>query len=642
MIVLNVQNLGLSFGENTVFSSLSFDIKDDEKVGLIGVNGAGKTSLFKLITGEYTPDSGAVIISKNVKIGYMEQHTCSVTGRSIYDEIISVFDELINTEKELDFVNGQLEKGIDIDSNISLQAQLQEKYERDGGLTYKSMARSALLGLGFSEKDFSLSTQKLSGGQRSKLTLAKLLLSKSDLLLLDEPTNHLDIHSVEWLEDFIASFKGSVIIISHDRYFLDKVTNKTVQIENGKGFTYKGNYSDFIIKKEAMQRAVEDKYRSDMQEIERLEGIVAQQRQWNKEKNIKTAESKLKQIERIKQQLVVPDSAVQKIKFEFIPKTESGEDVLKCKNLSKSFGGKNIFQNVDIDIKKGERVFLIGDNGYGKTTLFKIIMGEYASDSGTVTFGENLFKGYFEQIKKIPQDNRTVIDDVWNKYPNMTQTAIRNALAAFLFKGDDVFKRLSSCSGGEIARVELLKLMLGGYNFLLLDEPTNHLDAFSRDALEDTLHDFDGTLFVISHDRYFINKTATRVIELCKDGVKFYNGNYDYYLSKKHLSTPNEANSVLKKEAKKPNDYKLKKELASSLRKMKTEMNRTEAEIEETEGKISECETKLADPELQCDYEKLIETTNMLEELNSKLEELYNKWDTVHTKIEDAERIVSI
>lgn len=642
MIVLNVQNLGLSFGENTVFSSLSFDIKDDEKVGLIGVNGAGKTSLFKLITGEYTPDSGAVIISKNVKIGYMEQHTCSVTGRSIYDEIISVFDELIKTEKELDFVNGQLEKGIDIDSNISLQAQLQEKYERDGGLTYKSMARSALLGLGFSEKDFSLSTQKLSGGQRSKLTLAKLLLSKSDLLLLDEPTNHLDIHSVEWLEDFIASFKGSVIIISHDRYFLDKVTNKTVQIENGKGFTYKGNYSDFIIKKEAMQRAVEDKYRSDMQEIERLEGIVAQQRQWNKEKNIKTAESKLKQIERIKQQLVVPDSAVQKIKFEFIPKTESGEDVLKCKNLSKSFGGKNIFQNVDIDIKKGERVFLIGDNGCGKTTLFKIIMGEYASDSGTVTFGENLFKGYFEQIKKIPQDNRTVIDDVWNKYPNMTQTAIRNALAAFLFKGDDVFKRLSSCSGGEIARVELLKLMLGGYNFLLLDEPTNHLDAFSRDSLEETLHDFDGTLFVISHDRYFINKTATRVIELCKDGVKFYNGNYDYYLSQKRLSAPNEANSILKKETKKPNDYKLKKELASSLRKMKTEMNRTEAEIEETEGKISECETKLADPELQSDYEKLIETTNMLEELNSKLEELYNKWDTVHTKIEDAERIVSI
>lgn len=642
MIVLNVQNLGLSFGENTVFSSLSFDIKDDEKVGLIGVNGAGKTSLFKLITGEYTPDSGAVIISKNVKIGYMEQHTCSVTGRSIYDEIISVFDELIKTEKELDFVNGQLEKGIDIDSNISLQAHLQEKYERDGGLTYKSMARSALLGLGFSEKDFSLSTQKLSGGQRSKLTLAKLLLSKSDLLLLDEPTNHLDIHSVEWLEDFIASFKGSVIIISHDRYFLDKVTNKTVQIENGKGFTYKGNYSDFIIKKEAMQRAVEDKYRSDMQEIERLEGIVAQQRQWNKEKNIKTAESKLKQIERIKQQLVVPDSAVQKIKFEFIPKTESGEDVLKCKNLSKSFGGKNIFQNVDIDIKKGERVFLIGDNGCGKTTLFKIIMGEYASDSGTVTFGENLFKGYFEQIKKIPQDNRTVIDDVWNKYPNMTQTAIRNALAAFLFKGDDVFKRLSSCSGGEIARVELLKLMLGGYNFLLLDEPTNHLDAFSRDALEDTLYDFDGTLFVISHDRYFINKTATRVIELCKDVVNFYNGNYDYYLSQKRLSTPNEANSILKKEAKKPNDYKLKKELASSLRKMKTEMNRTEAEIEETEGKISECETKLADPEFQSDYEKLIETTNMLEELNSKLEELYNKWDTVHTKIEDAERIVSI
>ena len=634
MVVISAQNLSLSFGEETIFSSLSFDIKNDEKVGLVGVNGAGKTSLFKILTGEYTPDSGAVFISKDIKLGYMEQHTCSVQGRSVYDELISVFEHLQKIEEQLEQTNTLLELGIDIDKNIHLQAKLQDEFERSGGLTYKSRTRSALLGLGFTESDFSVSTQKLSGGQRSKLTLAKLLLSDSDILLLDEPTNHLDITSVEWLEDFILGFRGNVIIVSHDRYFLDKVTNKTIQIENKKGYSYIGNYSTFLEKKEAMQRAIEDKYRSDMQEIHRIEGIVAQQRQWNRERNIKTAESKLKQIERIKEQLVVPDSAVEKIRFDFNPKAESGNDIVTIKGLSKSFGHNKLFNNVDFHIKKGERVFLLGDNGCGKTTLFRILMGEYASDAGQLIWGENIYKGYYEQIKKIPQDNRTVIDDVWNKYPGMTQTSIRNALAAFLFKGDDVFKHLADCSGGEIARVEMLKLMLGGDNFLLLDEPTNHLDSFSREALEATLCDFEGTLFIVSHDRYFINKLATRVLVLGQDGITEYLGNYDYYVEHKK-NTQASVVPVNESKPKKVNDYKLKKELASNLRKARTKLTSTESEIEQTENDITETQEKLSSPEMQSDYEKIIEATQHLEVLTHKRDALYELWEQLQIEIEE-------
>ena len=634
MVVISAQNLTLSFGEETIFSSLSFDVKNDEKVGLVGVNGAGKTSLFKILTGEYTPDSGAVFISKDIKIGYMEQHTCSVQGRSVYDELISVFDNLRKIEEQLEETNTLLELGIDINENILRQARLQEEFEKGGGLTYKSRTRSALIGLGFNESDFSVSTQKLSGGQRSKLTLAKLLLSDSDILLLDEPTNHLDIPSVEWLEDFILSFRGNVIIVSHDRYFLDKVTNKTIQIENKKGYSYIGNYSSFLLKKEAMQRAIEDKYRSDMQEIHRIEGIVAQQRQWNRERNIKTAESKLKQIERIKEQLVVPDSAVEKIRFDFKPKAESGNDIVICRGLSKSFGHNKLFENVDFNIRKGERVFLLGDNGCGKTTLFKILMGEHASDSGQLIWGENIYKGYYEQIKKIPLDNRTVIDDVWNKYPGMSQTNIRNALAAFLFKGADVFKHLGDCSGGEIARVEMLKLMLAGDNFLLLDEPTNHLDAFSREALENTLLDFDGTLFIVSHDRYFINKLATRVLVLGKEGISEYLGNYDYY-AEHEKDTHINPTVVHEAKPKKVNDYKLKKELSSNLRKTKTKLANTEADIEQAENELSETQELLNSPEIQTDYEKILEATQKLEELTAKRDELYELWEQLQIEIEE-------
>ena len=608
MAVLDVQNLTLSFGADMLFKDVSFSIKDKEKVGLIGCNGAGKTSLFKLIIGEYTADSGNCFVGKNVKLGYMQQHTCS-ENNTVYNELVSVFSDLIDVEKQLDDVNKRLTDNVgSLDENIALQDRLNDYYTNNGGLTYKSLTRSALIGLGFTENDFDMPTSKLSGGQRSKLILAKLLLSKADFLLLDEPTNHLDINAVEWLEGFLKDFSGACLIISHDRYFLDKITTKTIEIENKKSRCYEGNYSAFLVKKEAEQKAVEEKYENDMKEIARLEGIIEQQRQWNREKNIKTAESKEKVIERIKAQLVIPDSRVAKIRFDFSPNCVSGEEVLNVENLSKSFGDKVVFSNASFDVRRKEKVFLLGDNGCGKTTLLKILMKDYMPDSGRFKFGSMVQTGYFDQVQEKLDLNKTALDEVWSHFPAMTETAVRNALAAFLFKGDDVYKVLKDCSGGERARVALLKLMLGKFNFLLLDEPTNHLDAFSREELENTLLDYDGTLLIVSHDRYFINKIATRILELKKDGVDEYIGNYDEYIERKAAIAKEQPVEKTAAKPKKQNDYKLKKERQSQLRKAKTRLTKCEAEIEDAENEIEEINEKMT----SSDYEELMKLTDRL------------------------------
>ncbi len=632
MAVLDVQNLTLSFGENTLFSNVSFDIKEKEKVGLIGCNGAGKTSLFKIITGEYTPDDGACFISKNSHLGYMEQHTCS-ENKTVWDELVSVFDDLMVIEKRLEEITELLTKGEGNQTElIEEQDSLNTVFTRDGGLTYKSMTRSALIGLGFSEDDFSMPTAKLSGGQRSKLILAKLLLSKADFLLLDEPTNHLDIKAVEWLEGFLKDFNGACLIVSHDRYFLDKITTKTVEIENKKCRSYIGNYSEFLVKKAAEQKAVEEKYENDMKEIARLEGIIEQQRQWNREKNIKTAESKEKVVERIKAQLVVPDSKVARIRFDFTPKCVSGEDVLSVSNLRKSFGDKNIFSNASFEVKKGERVFLLGDNGCGKTTLLKVLMKDYIQDNGTFKFGSNVFTGYFDQVQAKLDLTKTAIEEVWSSFPSMSETSVRSALAAFLFKGDEVYKNLSDCSGGERARIALLKLMLGKFNFLLLDEPTNHLDAFSREELENTLLDYSGTMLIVSHDRYFINKLATRILELTPTGVNEYLGNYDEYIDRKNRVASQEV--VEKKEtAKKVNDYLLKKERRSQLLKMKNRLVKVEEEIENTELEIEEINSKLT----TSDYEELMELTAKLDRKTQYRDILYTEWEELSERLTEAE-----
>lgn len=628
MAVLSVHNLEMSFSERVLFSQVSFDIEASDKVGFIGVNGVGKTTLFKILCGKIEQTGGDFFTSKNLKIGYMEQHACSNSENTVYNELLSVFPHLIKMEEEIDRLNLDLEMGRSDEKTIVRQTELMEQFTAMDGLVYKSRTASALTGLGFKQEDFNMPVKKLSGGQRSKLSLAKLLLSGSDIILLDEPTNHLDINSVSWLESFIRDFKGAVIIISHDRYFLDTVTNKTMELEHEKLQMYKGNYTEFIRKKEEAKKAAENKYKKDMAEIKRIEGIIEQQRRWNREKNIKTAESKQKEIDRIKENLVVPESELENIKFKFQPNTESGNDVLMCEGVSKTFGEKKIFENVNMHIRKGEKVFIVGSNGCGKTTLFRIIMGTVPADRGEIDFGAKVETEYFDQMQENLNMEKTAMDEIWDEYPKMTQTQVRTSLGAFLFKDDEVFKPINQMSGGERARVSLLKLMLGGGNFLLLDEPTNHLDTTSREALEESLKSYEGTMLIISHDRYFINKLADRILELKPEGMTEYLGNYDYYMEKR-LEKSGQDRGKTQTETKKSAgaiDYKMKKEMQAQERKRRSMLKKTEQEIEETELEMEKVNEQLADPQVTSDYQKLIELSGKLEELKTKQEQLYEQW----------------
>ena len=629
MPALSVRNLSVTFVERTLFSNVSFDVEAHDKVGFIGANGVGKTTLFKVLNGELSPSSGTIAFEKNANVGYMEQHACSNPEIDVYHELLSVFSYLADIEREIADITDAIDsKSGDLDSLVERQTQLIESYEAQGGLTYKSRTRSALLGLGFAETDFTMAVGSLSGGQRSKLCLAKLLLSQSNLLLLDEPTNHLDIKSVGWLEDFLRDFKGAMIIISHDRYFLDNVTNKTIELEHSKTMCYKGSYSEFVKKKKAYNESLKNKYENDLKEIKRIEGIVEQQKRWGRERNFITAASRQKEADRIKAQLITPDSELETMRMRFEPKCESGNDVLMCRQLEKSFGEKHLFSDVNIHIRKGERVFILGENGCGKTTLFKILTGSLPQDRGEFEYGANVMPGYFDQMQQNLDLSKTAIDEIWDRFPNMSQTEVRSSLAAFLFKGEDVFKPLSKMSGGERARVSLLKLMLKGSNFLLLDEPTNHLDASSREELENTLRDYSGTMLIISHDRYFINKLADRVLVLDKNGIREYLGNYDYYLEHTKAETEEKKNLQSDERKDKPkNDYFLKKQQQSEERKRRTKLKKAEEEIERLDAEIEETQTLLSSPEVISDYEKLIELTNKLEELQMLQEEQYEIWE---------------
>ena len=628
MPALSVRNLEVTFVERTLFSDVSFDVEARDKVGFIGANGVGKTTLFRVLSGELAPASGVVAFEKNARVGYMEQHSCKNPELSVFDELVSVFDYLSEIEREIAEVTEKIEsENGDVNALVERQTSLIEEYENRGGLTYKSRTRSALLGLGFGEKDFEMRVGNLSGGQRSKLCLAKLLLSESNFLLLDEPTNHLDIKSVGWLEDFLRDFKGAMIIISHDRYFLDNVTNKTVELEHQKTVCYKGAYSEFIKKKQAYSQSLKNKYENDIKEIKRIEGIVEQQKRWGRERNFITAASRQKEADRIKAQLVVPESELETMRMRFEPKFESGNDVLICRGIEKSFGEKRLFSNVNIHIRKGERVFILGENGCGKTTLFRILTGKTPQDKGEFEYGANVMPGYFDQMQQSLDLSKTAIDEVWDRFSNLTQTEVRSALAAFLFKGDDVFKPLSKMSGGERARVSLLKLMLQGSNFLLLDEPTNHLDAASREELENTLLEYGGTLLIISHDRYFINKLADRILTLGQNGVKEYLGNYDYYFEHAKAEEQNSPSGEPKPKQKPQNEYFLNKQRQSEERKRQTRLKKAEAEIERLDSEIERVEALLASDETASDYEKLIELTNELEQLSAEQEKQYEIWE---------------
>ena len=640
MAILTVNNIQQSFGEEIVLQNITFEMQKGERVGLVGVNGSGKTTLFKVLTGEYTPDTGSVVFGKDTVLGYMEQHVCRDFHKTAFDEVMTVFAPLLRMERELEDLSALLEGTThpqeELERLILHQTELNDRYVDGGGLTCRSRARSALLGLGFTEDQLQNKVGVLSGGQKAKLQLAKMLLGGANLLLLDEPTNHLDIQAVEWLEDFLKNYSGAYIVISHDRYFLDKVTERTLEMEGKTLTSYKGNYSRYLELRAEHRLAMQRVYENTQKEIARIEGIIEQQRRWNQERNYVTIASKQKQIDRLEAILERPEDDPESIRFQFKASRRGGNDVLTAQDLSLSFGENRLFEHVDLEIKHGEKVFLIGPNGCGKTSLFKILLGQYTPDSGLVRLGSAIDVGYYEQSQLSLHDEKTVMDEIWDLHPQMTQTQVRSALAVFLFKGEDVFKPVGALSGGERARVLLLKLMLSKANFLLLDEPTNHLDIGSCEALEDALSGYDGTLFVVSHDRYLINKLADKVYVLGKEGARLYLGNYDSYLEQREKEQA--AQEEQSPQQPKVNLYKLRKEREANLRKRRTALSRLEGEIEENDRQVKDLEGKLEDPEFAADYEGVVAASEEISRLHQRAEELLMEWTQLSQELEELEK----
>ncbi len=626
----------MDFGGDVLFNNMNFEVQDGDRIGLIGVNGSGKTTLFKILTGTISPSSGTVAIQKNTNIGYMEQHVCRHLERSAYDEVLSVFAYLLDMETEIDTLTRQIENGTHENLNALIERQtfLTDEFQRLGGLTCRARARSALLGLGFIDSEMNLPIRALSGGQRAKLQLAKLLLSDANLLLLDEPTNHLDTQSVEWLEDYLISSRAAYIVISHDRYFLDKTTKRTFEIENQKLVAYKGNYSAYLPQRAEHRLAQQRRYDNTVKEITRLEGVVEQQRRWNREKNIKTAESKLKVIDRLEKTLERPDRDAESMSFRLGVKSMSGEDVLKINKLSMGFSGKMLFQDISFEVHRGERLFILGPNGCGKTSFLKILMKQYLPTGGNITFGEGVTVGYYDQIQQGMDSDKTVFDELSDKFPSMTNTEIRSLLARFLFKGDDVFKSVALLSGGEKARILLSELMLKGANLLLLDEPTNHLDIDSCEVLQNALQDYEGTLIVVSHDRYLINALADKILYLTPQGIQIFEGSYDAFLAtvdpfKKNVqSKPSEPTE-------KQSEYKNKRERDAKRRKAKAQLGKCEQEIADIEVQIENYNEQLNSPEVVSDYMRISEVTALLEEAQRLLEKLYEHWEELSLACEE-------
>lgn len=632
MARLTAQNITKMFGTDVVLADVSFEIQDGEHIGLVGINGSGKTTLFKILTGEYDCDNGMVVTGRDTRVGYMEQHVCRDLDKSAYNEVLTVFSDLLEMEKQLEEISAALQTHPqNMNELILKQAELNDRFNAQGGLTCRSRARSTLMGLGFTEEQIGMPVGVLSGGQKAKLQLAKMLLCGANLLLLDEPTNHLDIPSVEWLEDFLRTYNGAYVVISHDRYFLDRVTEKTFEIEHNHLTVYKGNYSVYLQLKEEQRLARQRVYDNTQKEIARLEGIIEQQKRWNQERNYVTIASKQKAIDRLKATLDKPENAPDSIHFNFHASQRGGNDVLDAEGLSLSFDGHQLFKNVGLRVRRQEKIFLIGPNGCGKTSLFKVLLGQYTSPTGFCRFGTGIDIGYYDQLQTSLDESKTVIDEIWDAYPRMTETEVRSALAVFLFKGEDVFKPVSGLSGGERARVLLLRLMLSKCNFLLLDEPTNHLDIDSCEALENALAGYDGTLLIVSHDRYLINKLADRIYCLEPDGTKEYIGNYDAYLEKRAQQEEKEQPKAVVK----VNEYKLRKERESEIRKKKSALARCEKQIDETDAQIEEINATLQTPEVSSDYVKTLELTEQLGQLKEKADELMSQWSDLTLWLEE-------
>ena len=635
MLLLNGSNITKSFSGETLFENVSFSVYDSDRIGFVGVNGAGKSTLFKIITGILDYDGGDITKSKETKIGYLEQYPISDSERTLFDEVLTAFTEVIGIEEQLAQIEADIESQTgDINSLIARQHTLQERFVELEGPYYKNKIRSALIGLGFSEEDFQTPVGKLSGGQRTRAALCKILLSDTNFLLLDEPTNHLDIDSVEWLEEFLSNYKHTFIVISHDRFFLDKVTNKTFVLENKHFRTYSGNYSSYIAQREIEKMTEQRNYDRSMSEIHRLEAVVEQQRVWKRKKNKKThtVDNTLKVIERLENNLSEPEKDPKSMRFHFTACPGGAKRALETEGLSMQFGDNKLFEDVDMLIKKGEKVFLLGPNGCGKTTLIKILMGQYQQISGRYKIGDNTIVGYYDQLKENLNKEKTVIDEIWDEYPTLTQTEVRNALAVFLFQGDDVFKEIKLLSGGELARVELTKLLLQKVNLLIMDEPTNHLDIASREALETALSDYDGTMLMVSHDRYFINKLADRILYLTPTGIIEYEGNYDAYLTGRQNAAKEEKPTAPAEE--KGLEYKERKRIEAEKRKNLNRFAKVETLIEETENQIAELTRECENPEIASDYIKLGEISGQIESLRTQLDEYMDEWERLQELIE--------
>lgn len=639
MAILTVNNIKKMFGTDVIIQDITFEVQKGDRVGLVGINGSGKTTLFKVLNGEYTADEGTFTPARETSIGYMEQHVCRDMEKPAFDEVMTVFAPLLKMEAEIEVFTTKIsEMPENLNELIEKQAELNDRFIADGGLTCRNRAKSTLIGLGFAPEQIYAPIGVLSGGQKAKIQLAKMLLGESNLLLLDEPTNHLDIPSVEWLEDFLKNYNGSYIVISHDRYFLDAVTNRTFEIENTHLTEYKGNYTKYLQLKEENRLAMQRVYDNTQREIKRIEDIIEQQKRFNQERNYVTIASKQKSIDRLQATLEKPEDDPDTIKFQFKASQRGGNDVLEAEELALSFGDHRLFKNVNLDIKRGEKVFLIGPNGCGKTSLLKVLLHIYKQTFGDFRFGANIDIGYYDQAQGNLDESKTVIDEIWDLHPYMTQTQVRSALAVFLFKGEDVYKPVKGLSGGERARVLLLKLMLSKANLLILDEPTNHLDIGSCEALENALLGYDGTLFVVSHDRYLINKLADKIYYLTPSGTTLYLGNYDAYLEARQKQEAAKAAAEAENENAVPKAntvYKQKKERASEIRKRRAALSKCEREIEAAEAEIDTLNEQLSDPETASDYEKMMEITNKITEQKALADSLMNDWTELTLWLEE-------
>mgnify|MGYP000560273811 FL=1 len=629
-MILSCNNISKSFGTDVIIKSCSFNIEDHEKAAIVGINGAGKSTLLKIITGIEPADTGLVTLAKDKTLGYLSQQQNLNSDNTIYDELLSVKQYILDMEAQLRSIENQMKSADDtaLETLMKKYSDLNHEFELNNGYAYKSEITGVLKGLGFAEEDFTLNVNTLSGGQKTRVALGRLLLSKPDIILLDEPTNHLDMESISWLENYLLNYSGAVLIVAHDRYFLDKIVSKIIELDNGNATVFSGNYTDYASKKAILRNMQLKEYLNQQREIKHQEEVITKLKQFNREKSIKRAESREKMLNKM-EFVDKPEILNDKMDIKLEPNVISGNDVLTVDNLTKGFDGTVLFDNICFQIKRGERVALIGNNGTGKTTILKLINGIIPADSGSIYLGAKVNIGYYDQEHHVLDPDKTIFDEIRDAYPDLNNTQIRNTLAAFLFTNEDVFKYIKDLSGGERGRVSLAKLMLSNANFLILDEPTNHLDITSKEILENALNSYTGTVLFVSHDRYFINSTATRIIELANKTVVNYIGNYDYYLEKKDiLGAKPITNNISKSSSSAISklNWQEEKVKQAQQKKIKNEIKRTEERMALIEAEIEELDNMYADPAISSDTAKLMEIHTRKEALSKELDELYDKW----------------